>query len=142
MQRMWGEKSVPNFVVRILNSRRGQNMTCIIELGFSVHTHVYVASMFRVLHQIRIQCIIFIVFLLFIYFCPFLSLCHHSLIFLLSVVVSPYESTVQCKYLVFMVCCCPACHKQNSLCHLSHCIYSSIINRFVLERKAEALAWR
>lgn len=71
-----------------------------------------------------------------------LSLCHHSLIFLLSVVVSPYESTGQCKYLVFMICCCLAYHEQNSLCHISHCIYSSIINRFVPERKAEALAWR
>lgn len=51
-------------------------------------------------------------------------------------------STVQCKYLIFMVCCCPAWHKQNAFCHLSHWVYASIINRLVPERKAEALARR
>lgn len=49
------------------------------------------------------------------------------------------ESTMQCvKYLSSMVC--PAWHKQNIFCHLSHCVYASLINRLVPDRQAKALA--
>lgn len=64
-----------------------------------------------------------------------LYFCHHSHIFLLSTHVR-----VPCnvKYLELMVC--PAWHKQNSFCHLSHCIYAPLINRLVPDRQAKALA--